>query len=44
MLKYVQNKKEEYLDFVKKLISIKSLSGQEKDVAECVLEKLKTMN
>ena len=43
MLKYVQNKKEDYLDFVKKLISIKSLSGQEKDVAECVLEKLKTM-
>lgn len=43
MLKYVENKREEYLDFIKQLISIKSLSGEEKDVAEFILAKLKTL-
>lgn len=41
MLKYTQDNREDYLGFLKKLVSIKSLPCEEKEVAEFILGELK---
>jgi len=41
MLKYVQDTKNEYVEFLKKLVSIRSYSGEEKELSECLVEAFK---
>ena len=44
MLNYVQEKKEEYLDFLKKVLSFRSVPCEEKEVADAFLEELKKID
>ena len=44
MLKIVQDNQEEYLALLKKVVSMKSLPCEEKEVAECILEELRKMD
>ena len=44
MLNCVKEKQEEYLDFLKKILSFRSLPCEEKEVAEAFLEEMKKMD
>ena len=44
MLNCVEEKKEEYLDFLKKILSFRSLPCEEKEVAEAFLEAMKKID
>jgi putative selenium metabolism hydrolase len=43
MLKIVQDNRNDYVEFMKKLISIKSLTSQEKNIADFLLEEFQKM-